>query len=67
MYLVDDEGETFTSPYLACSTRPGTATIRRKHHDVCFKLARPRKAATAFSFSPSHMAASLPWPMSRMR
>lgn len=66
MYLVMTAGN-LTPPYLAYSTRPSSVTVQVGPMMSVSNSLGTRKAARAFSYSPSHMAASLPWPMSRMR
>lgn len=66
MHLVDDHGEPYVTLFSVQYTprysdyQGGPMTPYSNSRGI-------RKAAMAYSFSLSHMAASLPWPMSRMR
>lgn len=66
MYLVDDSGKPYVALF-SVQYAPKFSDRPSRPHDVCFKLTRDPKGREGVSYSPSHMAASLPWPMSRMR
>lgn len=66
MYLVDDSGKPYVALF-SVQYAPKFSDVQVGPMMSVSNSLGTRKAARAFSYSPSHMAASLPWPMSRMR